>query len=86
MEAGERKTAGILAGKVFLFTGELESVSRPEAQALVESLGGSIASSVTKAVDYVVVGKEPGSKYEKARTLKKQVLDEEQFLAMVRRS
>ncbi len=84
MEAGARAD-GPLKGKTFLFTGELRAMSRAEAGALVESLGGRLGSSVTKATDYVVVGQDPGSKAEKARKLKKTVLDEEAFLALVGR-
>jgi DNA ligase (NAD+) len=80
-----KRVSGPLSGKVFLFTGELESMARPEAEALVQTLGGRIASGVTKALDYLVVGKEPGSKLAKAKSLGKTVLDERAFLEMVRK-
>jgi len=69
---------------VFIFTGELESMARAEAQALVKSLGGKVADSVSKSVDFVVAGREPGSKLEKARSMNKEVIDERQFLELVR--
>ncbi len=82
---GRGTVSGPLSGKTFLFTGEMSSMSRPEAAALVESLGGRVGSSVTKATDYVVVGDDPGSKAEKARKLNKTILDEGTFLRMVGR-
>ncbi|HJX04896.1 MAG TPA: NAD-dependent DNA ligase LigA, partial [Thermoplasmata archaeon] len=66
MEAAKR-AKGILDGKSFIFTGEMESMPRSEAEALVVSLGGNITSSVSKSTDYVVVGENPGSKLQKAR-------------------
>ncbi|MGQ9587494.1 MAG: NAD-dependent DNA ligase LigA [Thermoplasmata archaeon] len=84
MEAAPR-ARGPLEGKVFLFTGELRSMSRPEAEALVESLGGKAASSVTKATDYVVVGENPGSKLAKAKSMNKVIIDEKKFLDMVKK-
>ncbi|MEW6069074.1 MAG: NAD-dependent DNA ligase LigA [Candidatus Thermoplasmatota archaeon] len=73
------KPVGILAGKRFIFTGELEKYSRSEAESIVEKLGGSFSSSVSKNIDYVVVGKEPGSKYEKAKKLGLKIISEEEF-------
>ncbi|HIH02086.1 TPA: NAD-dependent DNA ligase LigA [Thermoplasmata archaeon] len=76
-------TSGPLEGKTFLFTGELDSMSRQEAGSLVESLGGMVSSSVTKAVDFVVAGRNPGSKLAKAEKLGKTILNEEEFLGKV---
>ncbi len=69
----------------FVFTGALETFSRDEARDLVESLGGRTSSDVSKKVDYVVVGKDPGSKYDRARELGITVLSESQFREMVGR-
>lgn len=69
----------------FVFTGAMDSFSRDEARELVESLGGRTASSIGKAVDYVVVGRDSGSKYERARELGITVLTESQFKEMVER-
>ncbi len=68
-----------LAGKTFVFTGTLPNLTRDEASALVTGRGGKVSSSVSKKTDYVVAGAEPGSKYDKARELGVEVLDEEQF-------
>ncbi|HEY4889509.1 MAG TPA: NAD-dependent DNA ligase LigA [Candidatus Dormibacteraeota bacterium] len=74
---------GPLTGKTFVFTGTLETMSRPDAEALVRRLGGKAGSAVSSKTDYVVAGPGAGSKLEKAQKLKVAVLDEEQFLALV---
>ncbi len=68
-----------LAGKTFVFTGELSKYSREQAGELVTSHGGKVTSSVSKKTDYVVVGAEPGSKYDKARSLGVTILNEAAF-------
>jgi DNA ligase (NAD+) len=68
-----------LAGKTFVFTGSLAKYSREQAGELVTSLGGKIISSVSKKTDYVVVGADPGSKYDKAKSLGVTILDEAAF-------
>jgi DNA ligase (NAD+) len=77
------KEKGKLAGKTFLFTGTLKTFARDEARDLVESLGGTTASSVSKKVDYVVVGEDPGSKFDKAKELGIKILIEEEFKKMI---
>ncbi len=72
-----------LEGKTFVFTGELAGLRRSEAQALVTGLGGRAASSVSKSTDYVVVGENPGSKYDDARRLGVTVLDETAFRKLI---
>ncbi|MBI5885497.1 MAG: NAD-dependent DNA ligase LigA, partial [Deltaproteobacteria bacterium] len=74
---------GRLAGKVFLFTGTLTSMTRDEAKELVEAHGGSAAAGVSKKVDYVVAGAEAGSKLEKARKIGLTIIDEAEFKRMV---
>lgn len=82
--APERKgKEGPLKGKTFIFTGALKSMTRAEAQKLVETSGGKAVSSVSKKVDFVVVGEEPGSKYEKAKELGLKIINEDEFLKMV---
>jgi DNA ligase (NAD+) len=82
-QAVEAPGEGPLTGKTFVFTGTMETMSRPDAEALVRKLGGKPASSVSSKTDYVVAGPGAGSKLEKAQKLKVAVLDEEQFLALV---
>jgi DNA ligase (NAD+) len=68
-----------LAGKSFVFTGGLANRSREEAGELVQQHGGKISGSVSKKTDYVVVGSDPGSKYDKARELGLTILTEAEF-------
>jgi DNA ligase (NAD+) len=77
------KEKGKLAGKTFLFTGTLKTFGRDEARNIVESMGGMTASSVSKKVDYVVVGEDPGSKFDKAKEIGIKILSEEEFKKMV---
>ncbi|WP_018962474.1 NAD-dependent DNA ligase LigA [Coprothermobacter platensis] len=79
----QEQTEGPLKGLTFVFTGSLSSMSRAEAGQLVQSLGGKVASNVSKTVDYVVVGEDPGSKFDKAQKLGLNILDEKAFLDMV---
>ncbi|MBI5243634.1 MAG: NAD-dependent DNA ligase LigA [Elusimicrobia bacterium] len=72
-----------LSGKSFVFTGELDSMSRSEAEEKVRSLGGKASSSVSKKTSYVVVGKEPGSKAGKAAKLGVRALDEAAFRKLI---
>ena len=67
------------AGMTFVFTGTLERRSREDAEALVAAHGGKAGSSVSKKTNYVVVGADPGSKYDKAKSLGVPILDEAQF-------
>jgi len=79
------KEKGPLAGKTLVFTGRLSDMTREEAKRLVESLGGKVASSVSRKVDYVVVGEDPGSKLDRARELGIPTLTEEEFRKLVGR-
>jgi DNA ligase (NAD+) len=73
-----------LSGKTFVFTGSLERFSRSEAQRLVEGLGANTASSVSSQTDYVVVGTEPGKKFDQAQAKGVKALSEKQFVALLR--
>ena len=72
----------ILAGKTFVLTGELEAITREEAKAKIESLGGKVTTSVSKKTSFVIVGSEPGSKYNKALQLNVPILNKDEFLKM----
>jgi len=82
-QAVEAPGEGPLTGKTFVFTGTLETMSRPDAEALVRRLGGKAASSVSSKTSYVVAGPNAGTKLDRAQKLKLAILDEEQFLALV---
>jgi DNA ligase (NAD+) len=72
-----------LAGKTFVITGSLSSMSRDQAESLIVAHGGRASGSVSKKTDFLVVGETPGSKYERARELGIKILREEDFLKMV---
>ena len=71
----------LLAGKTVVFTGELEELSRSQAERHVRELGGNAAGSVSAKTDFVVVGKSPGSKAAKAQKLGLKILTEKEFLS-----
>ena len=82
--AAAAPAAGLpLAGKVFVFTGGLSTLSRSEAKARVLQLGGQVASSVSRKVSHVVSGEKSGSKLQKAAELGVDVVTEEEFLALL---
>lgn len=72
-----------LLGKTLVLTGTLPTLSRDEAQALIEDAGGKVSGSVSKKTSYVIAGEEAGSKLEKARTLGVTVLDEAGLRALL---
>jgi len=67
---------GLLDGSVFVLTGTLETLSRTEAQKLIETAGGSVSSAVSRNTDYLVAGKSAGSKLQRAQELGVKVIDE----------
>ena len=79
-EARPQTEAGSLSGKSIVLTGGLETMSREEATRAAQAAGARIASSVSKKTDFVVAGKDAGSKYDKAVALGVEVIDEVEFL------
>ena len=78
----EKPTKAVLAGRVFVFTGSLETISRNEAKQLVKQLGGQIASDIGKRVTDVVVGANAGEKKKKAEMHGIALLTEADFLVL----
>ena len=79
---GER-TLQHLAGKTFVLTGSLPTLSRDEASACVREAGGNVTASVSKNTDYLLAGEEAGSKLDKAKELGVKILTEKEFLEML---
>ncbi|MFV0249853.1 MAG: NAD-dependent DNA ligase LigA [Bacilli bacterium] len=76
----------IFTNKIFVLTGTLPTLSREQASKLIEENGGKITSSVTSKTDYLLLGNEPGSKYEKAIKLEIKILNEEQLKQLLNNS
>jgi DNA ligase (NAD+) len=83
--APEKPVGGsaVLAGKIFVLTGTLPTMSREEAAAKIELAGGKVSGSVSKKTSYVLAGTEAGSKLDKAKELGVAVIDESEFLRML---
>ena len=78
------RRAGKLAGKTIVVTGTLEKFTRPQIEQAIKQAGGKPASSVSKKTDFVLAGKEPGSKLDRARQLGVKVIDEKQFQEIIK--
>ena len=74
-----------LSGKSFVFTGALSSITRDEAKDMVIAKGGVVGSLVSASTDYLVSGKYPGSKYDKAKKLGVKIIDEGEFVRLVKK-
>ena len=83
-EKEEKELKQHLEGKSFVFTGGLDSYTRKEASELVRKHGGDVKSSVSSRTSYLVVGENPGSKYEQAQDLEVEILDEDQFEQLIK--
>ena len=75
--------AQVFEGKTFVLTGTLEGMTREEATSIIEHRGGRVSSSISKKTNFVLVGRDAGSKLDKARKLGVQILDEQQFRTML---
>ena len=73
-----------LKSKTFVLTGGLETMTRDEAKERIRELGGDISESVAKTTDYVIVGSEPGSKYDKAKKLGVKIINEKEFILLLK--
>ncbi len=78
-----KEKSGYFAGKKVVLTGTLDKYKRNEAASIIESQGGEIMSSVTSSTDIVLVGKDPGSKFDKAKQLNKQIMSEDEFITHI---
>ncbi|MBI2062083.1 MAG: NAD-dependent DNA ligase LigA [Candidatus Yanofskybacteria bacterium] len=84
VEEKATKESSKFSGKTFVLTGTLETLGRDEAKDKIRELGGDISGSVSKNTDYVVAGSEPGSKYDDAKRLKVKIIDEKEFLNLIK--
>lgn len=80
----KKEKSGPLVGTTWVLTGTLKAMSRDEAKDRIRELGGEVTESVSKKTSYVVVGAEPGSKYEKAQKLGVTILEEGEFLKKIK--
>lgn len=78
-----QQSPALLAGKTFVLTGSLESLTRSQAKELIERAGGKVASSVSRKTDYVIAGESPGSKLDAARELGIAILNELEFKSLM---
>ncbi len=75
---------GKFTGMTFVLTGTLETMSRDDAKEKINALGGKVSGSVSKNTSYVVAGSDPGSKYDNAQKLGVKILDEKEFLKILK--
>jgi DNA ligase (NAD+) len=73
-----------LKGKIFVLSGSLEIMTRAQAKEKIRNLGGEISELVSKKTDFIVVGKNPGSKLKKAKELGIKIIKENQFLEIIK--
>lgn len=83
---GNNINTGIFTNKTFVLTGTLNSLTRDRAKELIEEQGGTVTSSVSKKTDYLLLGDNPGSKYDKALELNITILQENEFLEKIKNS
>lgn len=83
LEEQRERRGGPLTGKTFVVTGTLAALSREQAKARIEELGGKVTNSLSSKTDYLIVGESPGTKLDKATKLGVATLDEPAFMAML---
>lgn len=81
---GEEKIDSFFDGKIFVLTGSLTNITREDATSEIEKRGGKATGSVSAKTDYVIVGENPGSKYDKAQELGITILNEQEFLDKIK--
>jgi DNA ligase (NAD+) len=77
------KAKGKLAGRTIVVTGTLKNFTRQQAEQAIRDAGGKPSNSVSKKTDFVLTGKEPGSKIDKAQKLGVKIIDEKDFIEMI---
>ena len=80
---GKKSSKSYLSGNTYVITGTLDHYSRQDVVDILESYGGTVTTSVSKNTDYLIYGSKPGSKYDKAKTLGVQTLDERKFEELI---
>jgi NAD-dependent DNA ligase len=84
--APQKKSSDILAGKTIVVTGSLKNFTRSQIEQFIKDNGGKVSSSVSKNTSFVVAGEDAGSKLDKARQLQVKVIDENEFLQLIKKS
>ncbi len=84
MESRQKQTGSLFEGKTFVLTGTLPTYTREQAKELIEAQGGKVTGSVSKKTDYLLAGEDAGSKLVKAQSLNIPVIDEAEFLEMLK--
>ena len=84
VEEQKKGVSNIFAGKSFVLTGELEGMTRDEAKEIIEKHGGKVTTSVSKKTSFLLLGQNPGSKYDKALQLNLTILNKDEFLKMIK--
>ena len=86
MSESGKKRIGALTGKTIVLTGTLSEMTRETAKKIIEELGGKVASAISKKIDILIVGAEPGSKLQKAKDLGIEIWNEETFLSIIKQN
>ena len=84
IQESKNNGTGIFEGKTFVLTGTLDNYTREQATFEIESRGGKVTSSVSKNTDYLLAGESVGSKYDKAMSLGVKIIDENEFVNMIK--